>query len=231
MKDKREDKAEKINEQKSGDYTHIIVVLDRSASMNGLTGSTIAGFNGFMKEQKNVTGKATASLVKFAGRQNWSYDMLPVKEIIDLDTSSYQATGGSTALCDSIVRSVHRAEGQIKEMDNKPDNVVVVIITDGLENDSQEFNKEHVTKLIEAREEEGWDFVFLGANQDAIAEGGSMGIRASNAMNYGASDVGVTQMYCCVSKGLTNYRTKRSCGDDSKIGFFVDEDEEEKTDI
>jgi len=221
-------KKEDIREQKEGSYTHMVVVLDRSGSMMGLTESTIAGFNGFMKEQKNIADKATVSLVKFASGQDWAYDMLPVKEVADLDTGTYRATGGSTALCDSIARSVHRAENQIKEMVDKPNNVVVVIITDGQENSSKEFNKGHITKLISAHEEKGWDFVFLGANQDAIAEGGSMGVRASNSMTYGATDEGVTSMYCSVSKSLANYRTMRSEGVDGQIGFFVDEDEEEK---
>jgi len=221
-------KKDDIREQKEGSYTHMVVVLDRSGSMMGLTKSTIAGFNGFMKEQKNVADKATVSLVKFASGQDWAYDMLPVKEVADLNTDTYSASGSSTALCDSIAKSVHRAENQIKEMTDKPDNVVVVIITDGQENSSTEFNKGHITKLISAHEAEGWDFVFLGANQDAIAEGGSMGVRASNSMTYGASDKGVTDMYCNVSKSLTNYRTMRSKGVEGQIGFFMNEETEEK---
>jgi uncharacterized protein YegL len=216
-----------IKEQKKGDYTHIVVVLDKSGSMSGLTSSTISGFNGFMKEQKNVTGKATVSLMQFATYQDWTYEMMPVKEVVNIDYQSYKANGGSTALCDSIARAVHRTEDNIKDMDEKPDNVVVVVITDGQENDSKEFNKTHVKKIIESHEEEGWDFVFLGANQDAIAEGGSMGVRATNAYTYAASEAGVQDSYMMASRGLSTYRTRRSKGDAGQIGFFVNEDEEE----
>lgn len=220
-------KKEDIREQKEGSYTHVVVILDRSGSMAGLTGSTIAGLNGFMKEQKNVSGKATVSLAQFATSQTWVYDMLPVKEVTDLTGETYAATGRSTALCDSIARSVHRADNHIKEMDEKPDNVVVVIITDGQENSSKEFKKEHISKIISAHEEDGWDFVFLGANQDAISEGGGYGVRATNAQTYGATAQGVQTMYTNVSTSLKSYRTKRSSGDVGKIGFFVNEDEEE----
>jgi len=219
-------KKNNIKEHKKSNYTHIVVVLDKSGSMAGLTQSTISGFNGFMKEQKNVVGKATASLMQFAGNQKWNYEMMPIKEIIDIDTKSYQANGGSTALCDSIARAVHHTENKIKDMDEKPDNVVVVVITDGQENDSREFNKEHVTKIIESHEEEGWDFVFLGANQDAISEGGSMGVRSTNAFTYGATSEGVQAMYSTVSKSLNTYRTRRSKGDVGQIGFFMNDEEE-----
>ena len=216
-----------IKEQNTENYTHIVVVLDKSCSMAmaGLTQSTIAGFNGFMKEQKNGTGKATVSLMQFAGDQNWSYEMMPVKEVVEVNAESYVANGRSTALCDSIAKAVHRTEDKIEEIELAPDNVVVVIITDGEENSSQEFNKGHISKIIEAHEEEGWDFVFLGANQDAISEGGSMGVRASNSMTYGASDDGVESMYTNVSKGLTTYRSARSTGHTDQIGFFTDENE------
>jgi len=188
--------------------------------MDYLTDSTIKGFNGFMKEQKKVTGKATASLVQFATNQEWELDMMPIKEVAKLTSKTYKADGHSTALCDSIARAVHRTEDQIKEMEDKPDNIVVVIITDGQENDSREFDKTHICKIIESHEEEGWEFIFLGANQDAIAEGGSMGVRASNAMTYGANVEGVQHMYSCISSNLTDYRTRRSAGDTSQIGFF-----------
>lgn len=221
-------KKEDIKEKKENNYTHMLVILDRSGSMAGLTNSTIAGFNGFMKEQKNVSGKATASLVQFATNQSWVYDFLPIQEVSDLTTKTYEANGSSTALCDSIARAVHRTEDQIKGMEEKPDNIVVVIITDGLENSSKEFKKDYVCKIIKSHEEEGWDFVFLGANQDAISEGGNVGIRSTNAMTYAANAEGIQYMYACVSSGLTSYRNKRSSGDTGKIGFFIDEEEEEK---
>ena len=221
-------KKEDIKEQKLDNHTHIVVILDKSASMSGLSHSTISGFNGFMKEQKTVASKATVSLVQFAAGQDWVYDMMPVAEVSDLTSRSYNTDGPSTALCDSIARAVHRAENQIKEMNEKPDNVVVVIITDGQENDSKEFQKKHIVKIIEAHEKEGWDFVFLGANQDAIAEGGSIGVRASNALTYGATQDGVHAMYASVSENLTNYRGLRSKGNKGKIGFFVDTEDKAK---
>jgi len=222
--EKKMSKIDNIKEQDTENYTHIVVVLDKSWSMAGLTQSTIAGFNGFMKEQKNVMNKATVSLMQFAGDQNWSYEMMPVKETVEINTESYVTNGDSTALCDSIAKAVHRTEDKIKTMELAPNNVVVVIITDGQENSSQEFKKEHISKIIEAHEDEGWDFVFLGANQDAISEGGSIGVRASNSMTYGASSDGVEAMYASVSKSLTSYRSSRSSGHTDQIGFFVEEE-------
>lgn len=223
--------SKKAREQKDGDYTHIVVVLDRSGSMRGLKADTIGGFNDFLAKQQEVKGKGTLTMVHFADDQRFIEDMSPLENLKALTNETYDPSGSSTALLDTIGRTINRIENTLNGLEQKPDKVVFVIITDGQENSSREFSRSQIMEMIKRHEDEmDWDFVFIGANQDAIAEGSNMGVRATNSLNYDASHLGVKCMYSSLTSNMTNYREIKRSKSGEKIGFFASPDTEETED-
>jgi len=205
-------------------YTHISVIIDKSGSMANTQTDTIGGFNTFLKEQQDIEGTGTLTLIQFDDRYEVHENMSPLSGAVSLNKKTY-APRGSTALLDAIGKTINLTEGNLKEMKKKdyPEKVIFLIITDGEENASREFKKSNISEMIKRHEEEDeWDFVFIGANMDAIAEGGSMGLRAFNTANYDASSAGTQHLYCSVSSNMTSYR-KRSKSDDKKMGFFQED--------
>jgi len=214
-------------------YTHIAIVLDKSASMDSLTSSTIEGFNSFLKAQKEVEGEATMTLVQFADRSDTLMDVQPIVNADELSARNYRADGNSTALLDALGRTMNNTEHQLSEMDEdqKPEKVIFVVITDGAENSSQEFEQKIIMEMINRhRDDSKWEFVFIGANQDAIQAGGSMGMRQGSSLSYAQSRVGTKAMYCSLSKGMTSYRRKGVVAASSD-NFFSEEDREVQDDL
>lgn len=150
-----------------------VFLLDCSGSMESCWDDTIGGFNSFLVDQKPTGGSLT--LVQFDHEYQLTYERLKIDEVPPLSRETYKPRG-STALLDAIGRL-------IKEW-NSPSNPSVVILTDGQENSSNNFTKAHVKDLIEQKTKEGWTFAYLGANQDAFAEAGSIGIAPGCTMNY-----------------------------------------------
>lgn len=150
-----------------------IFILDRSGSMESCWDDTIGGFNAFLNEQKTLGG--TLTLVQFDHEYLLSYEAKPIEEVEPLTRETFKPRG-STALMDAIGRA-------IKEIRTKT-IPTVVILTDGLENSSHKYTKAHIKDLVEERTKDGWTFVYLGANQDAFAEAGSLGIAPACTMNY-----------------------------------------------
>jgi hypothetical protein len=217
----------KNDKEKLSDNTHIAVVLDNSGSMHSLIGSTIEGFNEYLDSQRELEGKTTLTLAKFGNRYDLVKDFVSVSTFDGLCTDTYKADGGGTALLDAIGKTVIETDQSISEREEKPDNVVVVIITDGGENASREYKKDDIVKMIQNYEENhDWTFVFIGANQDAFAEAGGMGMRACNTMNYDASAEGTRAMYANLATSTTSYRSARAKGV-QQIGFFDDAEAEE----
>jgi len=205
-------------------YTHMAVVLDKSGSMSSVLNDTIGGFNQFLKNQKEVKGEATITLVQFSDNYNILMDMAPLADAEDLTIKNY-VPEGYTALLDAIGRTINRVEGQIDDKPKKqrPEKVVFVIITDGEENRSKEFNREQIMKMIDShRTEKKWEFVFIGANQDSIKAGGSIGVRAGSTLDYMSNSQGINTMYCTLTKGMTSYRSKSAKDLDKSLGFFDD---------
>lgn len=204
-------------------YTDITVVLDESGSMNSIRGDTIGGFNAFLKAQKEAVGEATISLVKFSGNVLPVYVGQNVKEVANLSEATFVPMGG-TALLDAIGNSIISAGKRISDMkeEDRPENVIFVIQTDGEENQSREFTREKINEMIKHQTEKyNWDFVFLGANQDAIQSGRSLGVMAGNAMSFAANSQGSGAMYDSIAVSMTSYRG----GDLSKkTAFFSDAD-------
>jgi hypothetical protein len=153
-----------------------IFLLDRSGSMETCWDDTIGGYNSLVKEQAAFGG--TMTLVQFDHEYTVTYDNKPIVEVEPLTRETYKPRG-STALLDAIGRA-------IKEC--KTDTIpTVIILTDGQENSSHKYTKEHIKDLISERQKDGWQFVYLGANQDAFAEAGAMGIAPTCTMNYDAT--------------------------------------------
>lgn len=150
-----------------------IFILDRSGSMESCWDDTIGGFNAFVADQKALGG--TLTLIQFDHEYLVSYANRPIGEVEPLTRETFKPRG-STALLDAIGRAIKECKTSAPP--------TVIIFTDGLENASHEYTKSHVKDLIEARQNDGWTFVYLGANQDAFAEAGSIGIAPQGTVNY-----------------------------------------------
>jgi uncharacterized protein YegL len=207
-------------------YTHIISIIDRSGSMNSIRKDMEGGFDNFVNEQKEVEGAATLTLVQFDTQYEVVYDNT---NIIDVPNFSLQPRGG-TALLDAIGKTLTTERERINNMekDDKPEKVVCIVITDGQENASTEYNRDRIFKMIsdlEREEDTQWDFVFLGANQDAIAEGGSMGISRSKSFTYDASAVGTQAAFETLSRSMKTYRCS-----EKGVNYSFDEKDRSKQD-
>jgi len=216
------------------DYTHITIILDRSGSMSSCLADTIGGFNRFLLTQKEQPGEASMTMIQFDNQYEVLMDMLPLTNAIDLNNENY-APRGSTALLDAIGRTINNVEHQIneKEEDQKPEKTIFVIITDGEENASLEFTRDQVMGMINRhRDEDKWEFVFIGANQDAIQAGGGIGIRAASSLSYDQSHIGTQTMYQSLTRNMVDYRSAdvNEVSNDS-YAFFSGKDREEQDEI
>ncbi len=198
--------------------TRIVMVLDRSGSMASCAEATVAGFNQFVREQREVPGEAFVTLVQFDDQYEVVYQGHKM-ESVPLLTQNDFVPRGCTALLDAIGRSIGMADK------DKPMGwqVVFVIITDGSENASKEFTRDTIKEKVAEREKAGWKFVYLGANQDAITVAADMGINTS--ANYAATLGGTKRAYRAVSRGLAAVRTSGTlCASQLRADAAADED-------
>lgn len=189
------------------DKCYISVVLDRSGSMSSCQDATIKGFNDFLKDQKEAPGEATLTLVQFDDQYEVVHNNLDIKEVPNLSSKTF-CPRGSTALLDAIGRTVNTSRQNIENMPeaDRPSKVLFVIITDGAENASSEYDKDAVFKMVEDFKTKGWQFVFIGANQDAIKTAQSYGGATGSSLNYNASDAGTKAMYNTLSQSTRSFR-------------------------
>lgn len=179
--------------------TEIIVVLDKSGSMGSIASATVNGFNTFLNEQQNAEGEAFVTLIQFDDRYEVNYKSVPVKEVMPLINKETYIPRGSTALYESIGRTIQEL--------NTDRDVVFVIITDGYDNVKSDFKPEAINKMIETlQSENGWKFLFLAANQDAVVAGGRIGIKGTNSMSYAATADGIGNSFMSMSSNLGTYR-------------------------
>lgn len=189
--------------------TDITVILDRSGSMADVASDTIGGFNRFLADQKTVPAPAIFTLFQF---DNEFETVIAAKDIHSVEplTGKTFVPRGSTALLDAIAQAVNSTGHRLDAMPerDRPGRVIVVIITDGYENSSTKFSRPAVFELIKhQREKYAWEFVFLGADQDAIASGVSIGIAPANAMSYAKSAAGVSDSFQSLSSNAKIYRS------------------------
>jgi hypothetical protein len=203
--------------------THIDIVLDRSGSMESITRETIRGFNAFLKEQKKVKGEAKITLVQFDHEYQLVYEDLSIKRAPELNTETY-VPRGMTALLDAIGKTIKATHDKIELLDKneRPSKVIFVVITDGHENHSRYYNRSKIFKKINKMQVKyGWEFVFLGANQDAIAEAGRLGIDSRKAMTYAADSLGAMAMFADLSENISACRSEN-------IPFSFSKDQRDK---
>lgn len=189
-------------------WTELVFLLDRSGSMSGLEKDTIGGYNAMLKKQKQQPGNALVTTVLFDDGYKLLHDRIPLNEIQRISESEY-TVGGSTALLDAIGKTICKIDAVRK---NTPENkrakkVLFVIITDGLENSSQEFSFPMIQKKIKHfKNVNGWQFLFLGANIDAIESADQVGISAECAANYKPDGAGIRTNYEAVSAAVCQVR-------------------------
>jgi uncharacterized protein YegL len=187
--------------------THLVFILDRSGSMAGLESDTIGGFNSMLKEQQNLDGEAAVTTVLFDDEYELLHDMLDIKSVNPMTEKEYYVRG-TTALLDAVGKTILRIRGA--EGYGKADKVMFTIITDGMENASREFSGAKIKKMIEHQKSKyAWEFVFIGANIDSVAEAGKMGIDPGRAVNYDANSAGVKMSWSTANTANIAYRSGR----------------------
>ncbi|MGX8773519.1 MAG: vWA domain-containing protein [Bacillota bacterium] len=191
--------------------TEMVFVIDRSGSMSGLESDTIGGFNSTIKKQKEEEGEATVTTVLFDNRYEVLHDRFDIKQIGEMTENEYY-TRGTTALLDALGRSIKKTINVQRNLpeDERAENVIFVVITDGYENASREFSYSDIKRLIETEQEKyGWDFLFLGANIDVAAESERLGIRRDRAVRYMHDDVGTGMAYRSISRAVSSKRINK----------------------
>ncbi|MBQ7938423.1 MAG: hypothetical protein IJ283_08045 [Oscillospiraceae bacterium] len=189
--------------------TELVFILDRSGSMCGLEKDTIGGFNSVLKEHKNAEGKAFVSTVLFDHEIKTVHDRIPIEEVAPMTEKDYQ-TRGTTALIDAIGTTVEHVDFIHKYIrpEDVPEKTMFVIITDGFENASRRFTSDSVKKSVEEHKKKGWEFVFVGANIDAVETASHFGISEDCAVNYHADKTGTEKVYDAVAKATFAFRQK-----------------------
>lgn len=191
--------------------TELVFILDRSGSMSGLEADTIGGFNSMIERQKHEPGEACVSTVLFNETRIVVHDRAPLTRIAPMTRQNYQPMG-CTALLDAVghaIRHIGNVHKYAREED-RPEKTLFVITTDGLENASREYTAEKVKMMIERqRSKYGWEFIFLGANIDAIETAARYGIDRANAVNYNHDAIGTQLSYEAVSDAVAGVR---ACG-------------------
>lgn len=190
------------------DSTLIVAILDRSGSMQPLRQATITGFNEFLEGQKAAPGEAQLSLIQFDHQYEVNYLAKPIKDAAPLTMETYSPRG-NTALLDAIGRAIIETGKTLAGLPeaSRPEKVIIVIDTDGAENASTEFDHKKIGGMIHHQTDVyKWEFIFLGANQDAIMTAGQMGIKAAHAMNTQASVRGTGSKFAAASAYVTRSR-------------------------
>ena len=177
--------------------TEIVFILDRSGSMHGLEADTIGGFNSMIEKQKKETGEALVSTILFDNAAEVIHDRVSLKDIRELTSRDY-CVKGCTALLDAVGGAIHHI-GNIHKYarpEDVPEHTFFIITTDGMENASRRYSSMEVKKMITRQKEKyGWEFLFLGANIDAVETAAGFGIGADRAVNYRADSQGTQLNY------------------------------------
>lgn len=190
------------------DYTRIVVILDRSGSMDIIRQATMNGFNSFVDGQKLLPGECSLRLVRFNNDVETVFDH-PIANVPKLTGELFFPFAG-TALYDAQGMSITELGRELHntDEDERPGKVIIVTLTDGLENSSREYTREMVESLIrEQREKYGWQFIYLGANQDAVEVGQTMGYTPQSTATYAATSRGVESMMSSVTANVNMYRS------------------------
>ncbi|MDD4081529.1 MAG: VWA domain-containing protein [Eubacteriales bacterium] len=190
------------------ELTELVFILDKSGSMAGLEKDTIGGFNTMLKKQKNLEGECRITTVLFDHEYCLLHDRIDIRAVHPVTGREYQV-GGMTALLDAVGKTIDKIGSAQKHTaeDYRAGKVMVVIITDGMENASRRYSLEKVKSMIKWQKARfDWEFVFLGANIDAVETARDMGIGADRAQNYHADSAGVELNFDAMSEAVSAYR-------------------------
>lgn len=188
--------------------TELVFILDRSGSMTGLESDTIGGYNAMLAKQKQEEGEAVVTTVLFDDRYELLHDRIAIQGVAPMTDRQYYVRG-TTALLDAIGRTIQKIANVQRNTapEQRADKVLFVITTDGYENASKEYSREQIKAMVEREQEEfGWEFLFLGANIDAIATAGQFGIRPERAVDYHADSEGTAVSYEAISGAASALR-------------------------
>ena len=190
--------------------TEIVFILDRSGSMGGLETDTIGGFNAMLERQKKAEGEALLSTLLFSNETEVLHDRADIRQVEPLSLQDYRV-GGSTALLDAIGGAIRHIGNLHREArpEERPAHTLFVITTDGQENASRRYGYAELKRLIERQKERyGWEFLFLGANMDAVAAASRFGIDADRAVRYHCDRAGIALNYEAVGEAILTLREK-----------------------
>lgn len=192
--------------------TEVVFVLDRSGSMSGLESDTIGGFNSMLRKQKKQEGKAFITTVLFDDEYQLLHDHLELSSVKELTEEDYY-TRGTTALYDAVGLTIKKIENIVRNY--RKEKVIFVIITDGLENASQEFTGKKIRDMIREKKNRNWEFVFIGANIDAESVAEDIGISRKRAVNFIADSRGVRNNFEGVANVLGSFRQSCSVNEEA----------------
>lgn len=191
--------------------TELVFILDRSGSMSGLESDTIGGFNSMITEQKEKEGECYVSTILFDNESVTLHDRIPLESVPKMTEKDYKVRG-CTALLDALgdaikhINSIHK----YARVEDVPENTMFVITTDGMENASHKYSSDEVKKLIETQKKEhNWEFLFIGANIDAVETAKNYGISEDRAVNYHADKKGTKTVFSAVSHAVGSLRNCR----------------------
>ncbi len=199
-------KTDQKNKNNKPKDVELVFILDRSGSMGGLESDTIGGYNSMLsKQKKEKTGKVSVTTVLFDDQYELLYNQVPIEKVFPMTEEEYYVRG-STALLDAIGKTVMQVKANQDKKEIK-DKVLFVIITDGMENASREYRADQIKKLIEERKEKNnWEFLFLGANIDAIGAAKDIGIDSSRAVRFKSDKKGTAKNYEVLNEAIKEIR-------------------------
>ena len=199
-------KTDQKNKNNKPKDVELVFILDRSGSMGGLESDTIGGYNSMLsKQKKEKTGKVSVTTVLFDDQYELLYNQVPIEKVSPMTEKEYYVRG-STALLDAIGKTVMQVKANQDKKEIK-DKVLFVIITDGMENASREYRADQIKKLIEERKEKNnWEFLFLGANIDAIGAAKDIGIDSSRAVRFKSDKKGTAKNYEVLNEAIKEIR-------------------------
>lgn len=196
--------------------TELVFILDRSGSMSGLESDTIGGFNAMIQKQKKEDGEAYVSTILFDNVSEVLHDRIKLKDVPKMTGRDYTVRG-CTALIDAIGGAIHHI-GNIHKyarLEDVPAHTMFIITTDGMENASVRYSSDEVKKMIERQKEKyGWEFLFIGANIDAVETAERFGISRNRAVNYNADSKGTQVLYETISAPISAMRADAAISDD-----------------
>lgn len=188
--------------------TELVFILDRSGSMHGMERDTIGGFNAMLDKQRSQPGSALVSTVLFSNTSEVIHDRVEIQHVGPMRLEQYRV-GGCTALLDAIGSAIHHIGNVHKyaREEDRPEHTMFIITTDGMENASRRYSAPQVKKMIQRQKEKyGWEFLFLGANIDAVETAGRLGIAPERAVNYHSDSKGTRLNYDVVGQAVAAFR-------------------------